>query len=220
MVLNMASLDANAVSKAREMLSEMKDNVTILFFKSKDGCEYCAQIDELTAEIAALNPKIKVEKYVMENDVAMAKEYEIDMAPAIVLRGKDKRFVRFFGIPAGYEFSTFISDIIDVSKGVPSIPPDIAEKVKKIDFPVRMLVFVTPTCPYCPGAVKVAHDFALLNPNIRGDMIEATEFQELSEKYEVMGVPKTVISSNKDKIELTGAYPIDVVLKKILEMGK
>ena len=45
--------------------------------------------------------------------------------------------------------------------------------------PVHIQVFVTPTCPYCPQAVRLAHQFALESDQIRGDMIEATEFPEL-----------------------------------------
>lgn len=50
----------------------------------------------------------------------------------------------------------------------------------------------------------------MLNPNVTGDMVEVTEFPDLSEKYNVMGVPKTVIN---ETLELEGAYPIDVVIK-------
>jgi glutaredoxin len=36
-----------------------------------------------------------------------------------------------------------------------------------------------PTCPYCPKAVRTAHQFAMENPHIVADMVEATEFAEL-----------------------------------------
>jgi glutaredoxin-like protein len=212
----MAMLDDATTKKAKEMLAPLKGEVTALIFTSKEqNAEYGEQVKQLVGEVAALNPNIKV----VEKEISEGKEYDVDKAPAIVLVGKEKRLVRFFGIPAGYEFSTFIADLIDVANGKPNLPNEVAEKIKKIDFPVHMQVFVTPTCPYCPPAVKAAHDFALLNPKITGDMVEATEFPELSEKYEVMGVPKTVITSGDKKIELTGAYPVDVLAKKILDLG-
>lgn len=213
----MSFLNEVTISDLKKKLSDMKDPVKILFFKPKDGCQFCDQIEQIASQVTNINPKLSAEIIIFDPNNAIAKEYEVDAAPVIVLRGKEKRFVRFYGLPSGYEFSTFISDILDVSKGAPSIDPGLAEKVKKVDFPVHMRVFVTPTCPYCPGAVKVAHDFALLNPNIKGDMIEAIEFKDLADKYEVMGVPKTVIN---DKIELVGAYPADILLKKILELKK
>lgn len=45
---------------------------------------------------------------------------------------------------------------------------------------------------------------AMVSPNITADVIEATEFPELSQRYQVMAVPKIVIN---DKVEFTGAQP-------------
>lgn len=41
-------------------------------------------------------------------------------------------------------------------------------------------------------------------PTVRADIVEANEFPELSRRYEVSAVPKTVIN---DKVEFTGAVP-------------
>ncbi|MFA6530421.1 MAG: thioredoxin family protein [Candidatus Micrarchaeia archaeon] len=215
----MPILDEKTTSKAKEMLSEMEGEVTILFFKSQSNQEYCVQTEALVNEVKSLSGKIRLEVFELDKDSGKAKaaEFKVERAPAIILLGKEKRFVRFFGVPTGYEFSTFLSDILDVSKSLPKLPPDLIERIRKIDFPVHIQVFITPTCPYCPGAVKVAHDFALINPNVTGDMVEATEFPELSEKYSVMGVPKTIIN---ETLELVGAYPADIVLKRILELKK
>jgi hypothetical protein len=45
---------------------------------------------------------------------------------------------------------------------------------------------------------------AQLNPRITADVIEANEFPELSQRFQVMGVPKTVINGVQ---ELVGAQP-------------
>ena len=65
-------------------------------------------------------------------------------------------------------------------------------------------MFVTPTCPYCPPAVILAQQMAYYSPRVRADMIEATEFPPLAQKYNVYGVPRTVINE-KEFIE--GAVP-------------
>ncbi len=57
---------------------------------------------------------------------------------------------------------------------------------------------------------------ALANPHIRGEMIEAMEFPELSSQFNVMGVPKTVI--NDGKAEQEGAVPEEVILEKIMQI--
>ena len=66
----------------------------------------------------------------------------------------------------------------------------------KINEPVHLQVFVTPTCPYCPNMVITAQQFALLNEHITADMVEAMEFPEYASKYSVLGVPKTIVNEH------------------------
>ena len=44
--------------------------------------------------------------------------------------------------------------------------------------------------------VILAHQMAMESPRVTGDMVEATEFPQLSIKYQVMGVPRTVINED------------------------
>ncbi len=53
---------------------------------------------------------------------------------------------------------------------------------------------------------------AMVSPNITADVIEATEFPEMSQRYQVMAVPKIVIN---DKVEFTGAQPEQKFLTEI-----
>jgi hypothetical protein len=56
---------------------------------------------------------------------------------------------------------------------------------------------------------------AAANPNISADAIEATEFMELSRKYRVTGVPKTIVN---DTIEILGGLPEQDFVRAALEM--
>ena len=49
---------------------------------------------------------------------------------------------------------------------------------------------------------------AAANPNITADAIEATEFMDLSRKYRVTGVPKTIVN---ETIEILGGLPEQVL---------
>lgn len=65
---------------------------------------------------------------------------------------------------------------------------------------------------------RAAHAFAVANPNVKAEIVEASEFPEVSRRYQVMGVPKTVIN---DKSEFVGAVPDEIFLNAILEsIGK
>ena len=52
----------------------------------------------------------------------------------------------------------------------------------------------------------LAYRMAFENANIRATCVEATEFIALSQKYNVTGVPKTVVN---DTVEIMGAVPED-----------
>ena len=55
---------------------------------------------------------------------------------------------------------------------------------------------------------------AAANEHITADAIEATEFMELSRRYRVNGVPKTVVVNRN--VELLGALPEDEFVEGIL----
>jgi len=56
--------------------------------------------------------------------------------------------------------------------------------------------------------------FALESDKVRADMVEAIEFPHLANKYQVFGVPRTVIN---DKIHQEGAVPEPILLAKLLQ---
>jgi glutaredoxin-like protein len=122
--------------------------------------------------------------------------------------------IRFYGIPSGYEFSSIIEDIVDVSRGDSGLQPATREALAAVSEPVHFQVFITPTCPYCPQAVRLAHKFAMESEQIRADMVEAIEFPHLSNKYGVYGVPRTVIN---ESVHQEGAVPEPLLLAKLQE---
>ena len=77
-----------------------------------------------------------------------------------------------------------------------------------------MMVFVTPTCPYCPQAVVAAYEMAFASPMVRADGIESSEFPQLAVKHQVAGVPRTIIN---ETVDIEGAAPPDMILEKIQE---
>jgi predicted DsbA family dithiol-disulfide isomerase len=56
---------------------------------------------------------------------------------------------------------------------------------------------------------------AFANANIRSDAIEATEFMDLSRRFRVTGVPKTIVN---DTVEIMGALPEEMYVKAVLQL--
>lgn len=198
--------------------SDLETPVRLVLFTQQMECQYCSETRQLTEELSELSQQIELVIHDLVEDAEIAEAFDVDKIPALVImRGgaEPKDYgIRFYGIPSGYEFATVVEDIKMVARGDSGLTEDTKSKVAAITQPVHLQVFVTPTCPYCPRAVLLAHQLAFEGELIKADMVEAIEFPHLSMKYQVQGVPRTVI--NED-VHLEGAAPEAMVLAKIGE---
>jgi glutaredoxin-like protein len=207
-------LNKDLQKQVQKILEPMKDKISIVLFTKADDCESCEPTLQIISEVAELSEKIKVAVFDLDKDTTAVAKYNIEMAPSFVIldQNDDYKGVKFNGIPAGHEFNSFLSALVEMSGVESEVPADFIERVAKIDKPINIKVFVTMSCPHCPGAVQKAHKLAMMNKNIVGEMIEAQTFYELSEKFNVSGVPKIVIN---DTLELVGNQPIETFLSSI-----
>jgi glutaredoxin-like protein len=201
-----------------EHFKSLQTPVKLIVFSQELECQYCQETRMIAEELVALSDKITLEVYDFVKDKEIVEQYDIDKIPAtVVMQGGDtpKDYgIRYFGIPSGYEFSSLIEDIMMVSSGNSGLSQATKEILAKLDKPVHLQVFVTPTCPYCPQAVLLAHQLAFESDMVRGDMVEAIEFPHLSNKYQVQGVPRTVIN---ESVHQEGAAPEAMLMAKLKE---
>jgi glutaredoxin-like protein len=188
--------------------------VTMIFFTQEFECQYCQLTRELLNELVVLSDKLRLKNYDFVKDKPEVEKYSVDKIPAIVLHGEKDYGIRFYGVPAGYEFTTLIEDIIDVSRARTDLSETTKETLRKLENPIHIQVFITLTCPHCPRAVHMAHQMAIESEMVKGDMVEATEFPQLSNRYFVSAVPKVVIN---EEVDFEGALPERSYLDKVLE---
>jgi len=196
-----------------ELDKNLHDSVRLIVFTQETECQFCKQTRELAEEVATLSDRIKAEVYDFVKDNEKAKEHRIDKVPAIAIVGNKDYGIRIYGIPYGYEFNPFIEAIINVSKGATDLSEETKQKLKTLEKPVHIQVFVTLTCPYCAIVSGLAHKFAIENDLIRADIIEVGEFPHIAQKYSIMGVPKVVIN---EQIEFLGVLPEENFVQQIL----
>jgi glutaredoxin-like protein len=214
----MGLLNTDVQNQVKEEFAELAEAVKLVVFTQSNECQYCKETRQLVEEVAALSDKLSVEVYDFVRDQEVVEEYGIDKIPAVAIVANDptpKDYgIRLYGIPSGYEFSTLIEDIVMVSQRDSGLSEQTRSQLAALTAPLHMQVFVTPTCPYCPRAVRLAHMMALESDKVKADMVEAIEFPHLSQKYQVMGVPRTVI--NEDTF-LEGAAPEAMLMAKVRE---
>ncbi len=209
----MGLLQEKDKEQIREMFKTLSNEVTITLFTQEIECQYCRETQEILEEVAELSDKVHFKVYNFVTDKEAVEKYQVDKAPATIIEGDRDYGIRYYGIPSGYEFSSILEDILDVSKRESGLSDESKALLKEINQPVRLQVFVTPTCPYCPKAVRMAHKMAIENEFITADMVEATEFPELSMKYNVRGVPRTMIGED---FPIEGALPENAFVQKVV----
>lgn len=209
----MKMFNADLEAQLKEVFNDLTNDVTIALF-TEEGCYSCEETTSYMEEVEALSDKIHLEKYTLSENQDLATRYQVEMVPSIVLLDSEKNYkrIKFNGIPAGHEINSFIPALLEVSGTVSELPEDLTKRIESIDQPVNIKVFITLACPHCPGAVQKAHKLALMNPNIHAEMVEAQTFSELSDRFNVSGVPKIVIN---DTEELLGNQPLEAFLSSI-----
>ncbi len=177
-------------------------------------CEGCDDTERLLEEVAALSDRIRLVVHDFFGDDEAASARGVDRIPAIVLSGRAKGRVRYFGVPSGYEFGGFIEELIEVASGTTDLAPATKAALQGLARDVHIRVFVTPGCPFCPAAARLAQKMAVESDKVTADVVEATEFPDLAERYEVHGVPKVIVN---ETVEFTGAQPEHGFLRSVLQ---
>jgi glutaredoxin-like protein len=212
----------------REMLGErMVSEVRMVMFTQRSSelilpehlvCATCQQAQQLYEEFADLSDRLTLGVHDFQTEAELAREYGVDKIPAVAIVGEKDYGVRYFGTPGGYEFAAFLEDVIDVSRGTTDLPDSIKERLGTLEKDLHLEVFVNPTCPYCPRAVRMAHQMAIESDRVRADMIETAEFPHLVQKYNILGVPQTLVNGNSEAIQ--GAIPEPLLLFYALHLSE
>ncbi len=202
--------------------ADVKRDVTVTLFTRPESplfipgreCAGCGPTQELLEEISALCPRIHLDVVDFFTDRERVSDQGIGRIPATVVAGDRGTGVTFYGTPAGLEFAVLIESIIAASSRATPLQLETRRQLKHLKEDVRIQVFVTPSCQFCPVVASLAIAMAMESPRVTTDVVEIQDFPSLAQLYSVMGVPKTVIN---DSVQFTGAVTESAFLQRVLE---
>jgi alkyl hydroperoxide reductase subunit AhpF len=115
--------------KVANIFKGIEKDVKIVMFTQEMECPHCEMTRMMLEEVSDLSDKLSLEvhDFVAEADLAK-KDYGI----------------RFYGVPAGYEFNVLVEDIMDVGKRDPGLSQEVMTELARIDQPVHMQVLISP----------------------------------------------------------------------------
>ncbi|ONI44367.1 thioredoxin reductase [Candidatus Epulonipiscioides gigas] len=137
-------------------------------------------------EIGAISDKIITKKSQASKD---------ELAPYLQLLYEDETEsgIKFFAMPGGHEFNSFIISLYNVAGPGKAISEDEMNKVKNLNSKANIKVLISLHCTMCPEVVMSCGKISTLNKNITTEIIDIAHFNDLKEKYNVMSVPCMVI---------------------------
>lgn len=151
----MALLDQQARDQITKLFAELEEPVKLVLYTQqrsplvipgRQECESCEETEQLLEELTALSDKLTLETHDVRAEPEAARTAEIHHLPALELQSpKAAGRLRFFGMPGGYEFSTLVADIVDLSRGNIELSETTQTELRGVTEPLHIQVFVTPT---------------------------------------------------------------------------
>ena len=141
----MTILTKDVRSKVQEELKEQPGKVKLVVFTQEFECAHCRENTSIAQEVASLSDKLDIEVYNFALDKEAVERYGVNKIPAVVVEGEKDYGVRFYGVPAGYEFTTLLEAIKSVSAGESGLAPKTKEALAGLKDPLHLQVFVTLT---------------------------------------------------------------------------
>jgi hypothetical protein len=108
-------------------------------------CAYCKPVREMLQELAALHDLLSLRVHIFEEALEERRRLGVERIPGIVLRGLNGALFKYYGMPGGTEFTTFLDSIVDISRGEVLLSPESTKELERLDSDVTVRVFVTPT---------------------------------------------------------------------------
>jgi glutaredoxin-like protein len=190
------------------------NSVRLVLFEQSIGCESCAPTRRTLEQIAADDDHVTLDVLNLVLDKEKAAAYGVDRVPAILVEAPGLDRIRYYGAPLGNELPTLLDAIHTVAIGQTRLTDESKARLRTLTKPVTIQVFFTPSCAYCPRMISLANQLAIESPLVSARAIDATEYPDLVRRYNVNGVPKTVIN---ETVDLMGAVPEQELVRAVCD---
>lgn len=107
----------------------------------------------------------------------------------LLKNGEDTR-IKFRSVPTGHEFTSLLLAILNSDGKGKNIPDEgIRQRVKALKGPINLSTYISLTCTNCPDVVQSLNLMAILNENIRHEMVDGAIHIDEVEALNIKGVP-------------------------------
>ena len=203
----------------REEIKKLNKPVTLkIFTSSKNLQESVKMMEVMDIYQKASNEMLKIEEYKLETNSDLAKKYEIQQGPTILMiNAKDQVIIRYLAVPMAAKIQPFVQALL-VLTGTPNYYENIIRKnLNKIN-PTEIKVLITDYCAYCSTVISICSQFALASEGkLQTVVIDIMAFPDISEQYNVTTVPTLIVNEDKKLIgDITAEELLHELINKTL----
>ena len=142
----MALIHDDVAAQLKAAFERLVNPVRLAVFSQAMADPESEQVRRLLEELAALDDRLTAEPVNFVLDRERVEQLGVVRTPAIaVLAGEKDYGIRFYGMPSGYAFGTLVDAILDVSSGDSGLTEPTRAALARIEKPVHVQVFSTPT---------------------------------------------------------------------------
>ncbi len=163
------------------------------------------KLDEFLQDIKKIQPEVEI----------IYKTEPIEPSPMLkVTNISDEISIYYLAIPKGPEWPPFFQILQAISTNQSFLSPRDKNKIKKVNKPVKIRVFIMPQCSFCPLVVTLATQLAIAQPLIQTFIIDGSLYPEVAQQYKITSAPTVVINEDYFLVGQDGKEKlIDWILK-------
>jgi hypothetical protein len=164
---------------------------------SRDASLAGEAMNRFCDQIRSLVPTLKIQ---LDNEPVF---------PAPILVIGRHRNIGYQAAPSGKFLSCFLEALDQACMQHPAIDPELDSRLKQIDLPVLLKLYVSTHCPHCPQSIHRLQTLAAASRSIRLQIIDAGAFTDAARQDQIHSVPTLILD---DHIRWTGAVNIEELL--------
>ncbi|GAB1410087.1 FAD-dependent oxidoreductase [Desulfovibrionales bacterium] len=198
----------------RDFFKDFAQTVSVhVFARSGHNDAYADFALKLLGDMAQLSPKIQV--FIHANDDVANTTYQVTRFPTLLL-DPDRVQIRFTGAPAGEEGQVLLHALAMLSTRTSHLTQASIDSLAGLKESRVIKVFVSPTCPYCPGQSINAIRAAVERPDlVQVEIVETAENQNYAEEYAVGSIPHTVYN---EALTTVGLEPEEIFIQQLVSL--
>ncbi|GLB30454.1 thioredoxin reductase [Lacrimispora amygdalina] len=195
--------------------SEMRQQLEALFqkFQTKvivkallDQSRLSNEMESFLKELSGISDKVET----ITEQVSDKTEPD-EALPALCVLNEDgtETGIRFYGIPGGHEFNSFVIGLYNAAGPGQSLSSEETDRIQRLEKQLDIKIAVSLSCTMCPTTVMSAGRIAADSRKVKAWTYDLAYYPELKKRYQIMSVPCMIIN---DEIVEFGKKSVEELL--------